>query len=137
MLAGYEQQRQALEGIPEELKRLELNQDGLRGAKLDGGPSAKDIHAREDALISNIARRDDLARRLEEARLWVQVVDNGLSFLDADERAVLEGCYVHRRKGAVDDLCERLCMDRATVYRLRVKALRRFTRALYGVTESL
>ena len=73
---------------------------------------------------------------MKEARLWVAQVDKALAVLDDEERLVLDRFYIHRAKGNVGDLCERLNVEQATVYRKRDSALRRFTIALYGVTET-
>ena len=59
-----------------------------------------------------------------------------LAVLDDEERLILDKFYIHRAKGNVGDLCERLNVEQSTVYRKRDNALRRFTIALYGVTET-
>lgn len=136
-LRDYEARKAALENIPLELKRLEAAYTGIRAAQSDASPAAGDSGSRrEDALLSNIVRRDELKRRLREARLWVVQVDKALAVLDDEERLTLELCFVHRVKGAVADLCERLGVEKSAVYRRRDQALRRFTIALYGTAEA-
>ena len=87
-------------------------------------------------MLSNIVHRDELKRRLKEARLWVVQVDKALAVLDNEERLVLDRFYIHWTRGNVGELCERLNVEQATVYRKRDSALRRFTIALYGVAET-
>lgn len=87
-------------------------------------------------MLSNIVHRDELKRRLKEANLWVAQVDKALAVLDDEERLVLDKFYIHRAKGNVGELCERLNLEKTAVYDRRDKALRRVTIALYGVTES-
>ena len=87
-------------------------------------------------MLSNIVHRDELKRRLKEAKLWVSVVDRALEVLDDEERLVLDRFYIHRAKGAVVELCDRLNLEKSAVYDRRGKALRHFTLALYGVTET-
>lgn len=136
-LQGYERQRQALDRIPTELERLEAAYASIRAARLDGMPrSGSGASRREEAMVDNIACRDRLRRRLKEARLWVEIVNGGLSILDEEDRLTLEYCYIHKVKGSVDALCERLCLEKSAVYRRRDRALRRFTVALYGAVES-
>ena len=72
-----------------------------------------------------------------EAQLWVKVVDSGLSVLDDEDWLVLYLCFIHKDKGSINELCERLHIDHRTVYKRRDKALRRFTLALYGALESV
>ena len=88
-------------------------------------------------MVGNISRRDDLRRKLKEAELWASFVEGGLSVLDDEERLALEYCYIHKVKGYIDGLCERLNVDKSAAYRRRDLALRRFTQALYGPLEGL
>ena len=135
-LKNYEAHREALENIPKEIKRLESAYAGIRSATTDGTPVSGGGNTREDSMLSNIVHRDELKRRLKEARLWVAQVDKALAVLDDEERLVLDRFYIHRAKGNVGELCERLNVEQATVYRKRDSALRRLTIALYGVTET-
>lgn len=136
-LRDYEAHRQALDSIPLELERLGAAYTGIRAAKLDGTPTAQGSgNRREDAMLSNIVHRDELKRRLKEARLWVTQVDKALAVLDDDERLVLDRFYIHRTKGSIGELCERLNLEKSAVYRRRDEALRRFTLALYGVESA-
>lgn len=135
-LKNYEAHREALENIPKEIKRLESAYAGIRSATTDGTPVSGGGNTREDSMLSNIVHRDELKRRLREARLWVAQVDKALAVLDDEERLVLDRFYIHQAKGNVGELCERLNVEQATVYRKRDSALRRFTIALYGVTET-
>lgn len=135
-LKNYEAHREALESIPKEIKRLESVYAGIRSATTDGAPVSGGGNTREDNMLSNIVHRDELKRRLKEARLWLSQVDKALAVLDDEERLILDKFYIHRAKGNVGDLCERLNVEQSTVYRKRDNALRRFTIALYGVTET-
>lgn len=135
-LKNYEVHRQALESIPQEIKRLESVWTGIRSAVTDSTPVSGGGSTREDVMLSNIVHRDELKQRMKEAYLWVSQVDKALSILSDEERLVLDRFYLHPIKGIIDDLCERLNVEQATVYRKRDNALRRFTIALYGVTET-
>jgi len=135
-LKNYEAHRAALESIPKEIKRLESAYTGIRSAATDGTPASGGGSTREDTMLSNIVHRDELKRRLKEARLWVSMVDKALAVLDGEERLVLDRFYIHRAKGNVEELCERLHLEKSTVYDRRDKALRHFTLALYGATET-
>lgn len=135
-LKNYEAHREALENIPKEIRRLESAYAGIRSATTDGTPVSGGGNTREDSMLSNIVHRDELKRRLKEARLWVAQVDKALSVLEDEERLVLDRFYIHRAKGNVGELCERLNLEKTAVYDRRDKALRRFTIALYGVTDT-
>lgn len=135
-LKNYEAHKQALECLPKEIKRLESVYTGIRSATTDGTPISGGGNTREDSMLSNIVHRDELKRRLKEARLWVAQVDKALAVLDDEEQLVLDRFYIHRTKGAVEALCESLNLEKSAVYDRRDKALRHFTLALYGVTET-
>ena len=135
-LKSYEAHVEALENIPKEIKRLESAYAGIRCAATDGIPVSGGGSTREDSMLSNIVHRDELKRRLKEARLWVAQVDKALAVLNNEERLVLERFYIHQAKGNVGELCERLNLEKTAVYDRRDKALRRFTIALYGTTEA-
>ena len=135
-LMQYEVRRQSLENIPAEIRRLELDYGALRSSVPDSIPAHDSGSRREDAMLTNIVRREELARQLESARAWVELADEGLSALDEEDRLVLDRFYVHRHKGAAERLCEELDREKAQVYRRRDRALKRFTLALYGGLES-
>lgn len=135
-LLQYEARRQSLESIPAEIRRLELDYTALRSTVPDAVPAHGAGSRREDAMLTNIVRREELARQLESARAWVALADGGLAALDEEDRLVLDRFYVHRHKGACERLCEELDREKAQVYRRRDRALKRFTLALYGGLES-
>lgn len=135
-LKNYEAHKQALECLPKEIRRLESAYTGIRSATTDGTPVSGGGSTREDSMLSNIVHRDELKRRLKEARLWVSMVDKALAVLDDEEKLVLDRFYIHRTKNSAGELCERLNLEKSAVYDRRDKALRRFTIALYGITES-
>ena len=135
-LMQYEVRRQSLESIPAEIKRLELDYTALRASVPDSMPARGGGSRREDAMLTNIVRREELARQLESARAWVALTDGGLAALNEEDQLVLDRFFVHRRKGACEQLCEELDREKAQVYRRRDRALRRFTLALYGGLES-
>ena len=135
-LMQYEARRQALENIPMEIHRLELEYTGLRSSVPDAIPTHGNGSRREDAMLTNIVRREELARQLESARAWVALTDGGLAALNEEDRLVLDHFYIHRHKGACETLQELLDREKAQIYRRRDRALRRFTMALYGGLES-
>ena len=135
-LKNYEAHKQALESLPKEIRRLESAYAGIRSAAAGGTPVSGGGNTREDAMLSNIVHRDELKRRLKEAKLWVSMVDKALAVLTDEERLVLDRFYIHRAKGNVGELCERLNLEQSAVYDRRDRALRHFTLALYGVTET-
>ena len=87
-------------------------------------------------LVYSVAEAAE-ALGISRPAMYNLIVEGGLSVLDDEERLVLDRFYIHRAKGNVGELCERLNVEQATVYRKRDIALRRFTIALYGPLEGL
>ncbi|MBQ6430826.1 MAG: DUF1492 domain-containing protein [Oscillospiraceae bacterium] len=132
-LKGYEAHLASLTSIPEEISRLESAACSIRSATADGTAVSGGGNKREDMLLSNIVLREELERKLEQAKLWVSVVERSLGVLDDEERRVLDLMYIHRQPGSVERLCSELCCEKPTVYRRRDAALHKFTVALYGL----
>lgn len=135
-LRCYAARKNAIVSIPQEIRRLEDAFAGIRSATTDGTPVHGGGSSREDMLLSNIAHRDELERSLRQAKDTVAIVDSGLAVLDDSERQVLDRFYMHPAQGNVDRLCEELNLEKSAVYDRKEKAIRRFTIALYGITET-
>lgn len=135
-LRQYEAKKQSLASIPEEIRRLESAMHSIRSATADGTPVQGGGSGREDMMLSNIVHREELERSLEQAKIWVELVDAGLEILSEEERLILDRFYIHPEKGAADRLAGDLKLDVKTVYRRKDAALRHFTICLYGGTES-
>lgn len=135
-LKQYEAKKQSLTCIPEEIARLESAMQSIRSATADGKPVKGGGSGREDMMLSNIVHREELERSLEQAKMWVALVDAGLETLSAEERLILNRFYISPEKRAADWLAGDLGIDVKTVYRRKDAALRHFTICLYGGTES-
>lgn len=131
----YEAKKRSLQSIPEEIRRLESAMKGIRSAAADGTPVSGGGSGREDMMLNNIVQREELERSLEQAKMWVALVDAGWEILTEEERLILERFYVHPEKGVADRLAGDLGLDVKTVYKRKDAALRRFTISLYGGTE--
>ena len=133
-LRRYSAMRQAAESIPAEIKLLQADCTALRSpsfaARVKGSGSG-----REDALLNNMVKRQELAWNLKQVRQWLALTDRGLLALTPEERLVLQRMYLLPDKGAVETLCEELGVEQSTVYRRRDQAIRHFTLALYGIPD--
>lgn len=135
-LRDLELKREALRNIPMEKERVRSCMEGIRSAGVDGDPVKGSTNRREERLLGCIVKLDELERQETQARLWVEMVSGALEQLGKEERLVLDRLYICPLKGNVDRLCEELALERASVYRRRDQALRRFTLAMYGGVES-
>ena len=135
-LKCYEAKRTSLDRSKAEMRRIEDDMNRIRSATTDGTPVSGGTSTREDALVNNIARREELKLAMKEALAWVKIVDSAMSVLDEEERHILDRFYIHRAKGNVERLCDELHLEKTRVYELKDKAIRHFTLALYGVVET-
>lgn len=131
-LENYPSSRRAIHTMALELHRLELEQEGLKSPRLDGSRVRGNTHDREDRMLSNMALRHELRLRMEAMEVWVRAVESALQGLDQEDQLVLRRFYLEPGGQVAEDLCEKLCVERAAVYRRRDRALRRFAREFYG-----
>ena len=87
-------------------------------------------------MLNNIVKRQELQWSLDQARLWMQNVTEALDALEPEEKGILQQLYISHEVGAMERLCEKLCLEKSSIYRKRDSALRKFTLAMYGATES-
>ena len=135
-LRNYTARQQAVNNITAELHRLACKAVSIRSATADGSPVQGGGSGREDAMLNNLCRRQELERQLKQVELWCSVVEGALAVLTEQERLVLDRFYIHPSKGNLERLCEDLCLEKSQVYARRDSALHRFTTALYGFIES-
>ena len=133
-LKSYEARRQSVDNLKERIADLEK-----RAIKLGGTSNSVPVQGggnrNEEALVNNIAERERLKMALSAAQKLVDVIDRGLAVLDDDEYKVLEGFYINRSSRHLDKLCDDLHCEQATVYRIKERALYKFTLAMYGVVD--
>lgn len=134
-LKRYNAMKQSLRSIPEEIGRLESEMQSIRSATSDGTPVSGGGSGREDRYLSNIVHREELSRSLEQAKVWVRLVDTGLAILSQEERLVLDRFYINPAMGNVDRLCMELGIEKSQVYTRKNSALHHFTLSLYGCAE--
>ena len=135
-LQRYDAMRQAEMNLPEEIKRLEAEAYSLRGKNMESTPVKTRGCRPEDILLSNLVQRQELASALEKTIRWLQITDRALSALTPEEKLILHRLYIYPERGSVDRLCGELNVEQSSIYRKRDKALRKFTIALYGMTEN-
>lgn len=135
-LKQYIPRKLSLNSIPLEINRLESSMEGIRSAVSDGSSMRAGGGSRDDMYLSNMTHRGELERAMEQAAMWVDMVESALEILSDEERLILERFYMRPEKGAADRLAGDLRIDVKTVYRKKDDALRRFTIAMYGCTES-
>lgn len=135
-LNNYYPMRQALQNIPEEIRRLEADVKAIGGVSPDKIVVRGNGGKREDRLMENLIQRQELNHRLKQAASWVKMTDKALEVLAPDEKLILYRLYIQPQKDGMQRLMEELGVEQASIYRKREKALHRFTTALYGIPDA-
>lgn len=134
-LREYKVRQEAVESIPAQITTLEMQYTAIRSAATDGMPVKGGTADREESLLSNIAMRDELTANLEIAKREVENTRKGLSALTDQERRVLELFFIDRPTNYISTLCEELGYEKTKIYQTKDAALRKFTKAVYGVVD--
>ena len=135
-LRTYAPRKASLQRSAELIRVLEEQLVSIRSATADGSPVQGGGSRREDAILDNIAQREELARARRTTARWLAVVDSALAELTPEERLILDRFYIHRQRGAAERLQEELHLEKTHVYRKKDAALHRFALLLYGVTQT-
>ena len=134
-LKDYQSRKIGVGNLKEEISELKYRRRGISSPTGDGTPVTGGGSGREDTLLNSFAWQAELEENLLIANRWVRRVEQGLSVLAEDERTIIDRFYIHPEKGAAERLAMDLGIDAKTVYHRKDRALRKFTLAMYGITE--
>ncbi len=119
----------------DEIKSAYDRMTGLGGPKWDGMPKSHNPTAGEDRAIKAIQELDLLRERYRQACEYMAWFQPAWDALSEDDRFVLEAFYCSDNKygtGTADVVAERFCIERASAYRKKNRALDNMTTLLYG-----
>lgn len=134
-IKDYGSMKFIIEHTDEEIKTAYEKMSGMSSPQLDGMPHSHNPQAGEERIIKGIEEIDILRERYRQAveyMNWFVPVWNELS---DDERYVLQAFYSEDNEygsGAADDVAEHFCIERASAYRRKNRALERLTVLLFG-----
>ena len=135
-LKDYNSRLNAFDSLKEQISALEDSFEAVRSSQTDKLPiQGGNINNREDILIDNIATREELSINLELVNREIEITEKGLDVLSDTERQILNLFYMERPKGYIDRLCDELFISKTELYRQKDAALKKFTRACYGIVE--
>ena len=134
-LRDYLARKEALEHLRERQAALRLQLEGIRASKSDTTPVMGGGSRVEDGMISRMEELQRLELNYRAAAQLVSLTERGLESLTETQRLVLERFYIYRTPNHVEDLMERLHVERSRVYEIKEEALRQFTIRMYGLTD--
>ena len=136
-LRDYTAQQNAAHNIPLEIEALRSKSESIKSMDLNAIRVMGGDATREDLLLGNLVHQAELERMLVRAQIAVQLVDDALDVLDAEELRLLDLMHIHPAKGKIERIKEEFGLEETkSVYRRVDKALRKFTVAYYGLTET-
>ena len=135
-LSDYPRQKNAVETLPDEIRRLESEYTSLHSTVYDSTPVQGGGTPHESRMLHNIILRGDTERQLQRACLAVEFVESALNTLTDEERHIVDVMYISRQRGATERLRQELGLeDERSVYKRVDKILKKLTIAMYGGTE--
>lgn len=75
---------------------------------------------------------EELADKLRQTERTVACIELALTMLTDNERFLLDKMFINAGESPVDAVCEQCVMEKSNIYRLRKRALDKFTMAIYG-----
>ena len=136
LLKDYPARKKSLNNLKERYTMLENEMINLRSMQQDRIPVKGALSSTQEQFINSIAEQEQLQFNYRMVKQQLDWVDRGLSSLNAEERMILEGFFLSSAEHAKDDLMDKLCVERSTLYEMKDKALRKFTISMYGLLES-
>jgi len=134
-LREYKAQLTSIQNLKDAIAECQAGIDQLHSTQYDKTPVMGGESGYEERILTNMDKIKRLNGNLAIARSKAARVDRGMAALDDEERIVLERMYVNQERDAVRRLCEDLNCEIAQIYRIRRRALNRFTRAMYGILD--
>lgn len=136
LLKDYPVRKKSLHLLKERYTMLENEMLSLRNAEKHSIPVKGMLSYEQEQLINALAEQEFLQFNYQVVQQQLDWVERGLSSLNQEERMILEGFYISTAAHSKDDLMDKLCVERSTLYEMKDKALRKFTISMYGMLES-
>lgn len=136
-LQDYSQLKASLLNLPDGISILESEAVSIQRETADGASATSDGSGQAGRLLSNNVNLKELEEMLFRAERTVRAIERGLQTLTEKERYVLNLMYIEPVPNRIEVLKDELCYsENKSVYRVADSALLKFTRAMYGCTET-
>lgn len=132
-LRSYAKLRNAQRNLRDRIEMLEARKLAARTSSVSAVPLHGGGNRYEDKLLDTIVQLDGLRAELAATDAMLALIERGLDALTCDERLVLDKFYMNRTARYIDELCDTLAVEQASIYRMVKRALYNYTVAAYGV----
>lgn len=133
-IKDYSDMKFILEHTDEDIK-AEYEKVGVKSPQLDSLPGPHNPQATEERIVNSIDEIDVLKERYRQAVEYMAWFRPSWDALTEDERYVLTVFYGERNEygaRAAENVAEHYCIERASAYRRKNRALERVTLLLFG-----
>ena len=134
-LQNYEARKDSLKSIRERIKALNCQYESTKCATTDSTPVQGGASRIEEHMVDNILERERLKKTYYATKKLVELVEKGLARLNPQELEILEKFYIYPAKGNINRLVEKFGYEQRQIYRMKDKALYKFTIATYGLID--
>ena len=134
-LKDYGKMKHIIDHTEEEIQRVYSRIAGVGSLAIEKMPSANNPQAGEDRMIKGIEEIDVLRERLRQAKEYMAWFQPAWDALSDDDQFVLDAFFSGGNEygaGAADTVAEHFCIERASAYRKKNRALDNLTTLLYG-----
>ena len=134
-LKDYGKMKHIIDHTDEEIQRVYSRIAGVGSPAIEKMPSANNPQAGEDRMIKGIEEIDVLRERLRQAKEYMGWFQPAWDALSDDDQFVLDAFFSDGNEygaGAADVVAEHFCIERASAYRKKNRALDNLTTLLYG-----
>lgn len=131
-LRSYTKLRVAQQNLRERIAALEDRKVAIRTSTVTPVPTHGGGSQYEDKLLDTIVQLDGVRAELAATDSMVALIERGLDALTCNERLVLDKFYMNRTARYVEELCDTLAVEQASIYRMAKRALYNYTVAAYG-----
>lgn len=123
----------ALENLRDQYRTI---QQAMAGANVQDASKDRIMNGSgKDGLVNQLLQKEAIETKLKELLREEKQVQRAWEGLEEEERCILQElfqCEHRSAQSAIDHLCEQYGYERATIYRMRGSALKRFKRLLAG-----
>ena len=134
-LKKYKAREESLRNIAERIKALKEKSVAIKSSSTSAAPIKGGGNRVEGRLLDNIVERERLKHTYKATKHLVEITERGLLHLKDDERFVLDAFYISGQEKHIERCMEELHLEQSQIYRIKDRALYRFTIAMYGIVD--
>lgn len=134
-LKKYKAMKEGLLNTAEKIKALREKSIAIKNSSTSAVPVKGGGNRVEGRLLDNIVERERLKYTYRANEHLVKIIERGLSGLSSDERFILDTFYINRCGNHIERCIDKLHVEQSQVYRMKDKALYKFTVSMYGIID--